>query len=290
VTVEDHWSRGALVREIDVRLVGLAPRSPFTLRLDGVEVGRFETDAAGDGGWSLRVQGSGWSTSSLLPRAERLREASVLDDSRAFVLDGSFATRSGDDGGSSLHEERIPLSGAGSATGIAKVEREADGRQELDTRATGLEPGRSYRIVVDGHLAGVRTANPVGQASLQLEAPDNEDPLPPQLQPVESLRVVQWLDSSESLVLSGTFTGVSRAGDDDGGMEVELKGTVGAVGAGGFELGTAGGTVEVRVSASTSWLEGLAGIGDLAPGMFVEAEGILASDGALEARKVKLED
>ncbi len=226
----------------------------------------------------------------MLPRAEKLRAASVLDDSRAFVLDGRFSTRTGNDGGSALHEERIALDGPGRATGIAKVEREADGRQEFETRATGLDPGTRYRIVVDGHAAGLRTADLVGQAALKLEWPDSEDPLPPELQPVEELRVVQWFDAAETLVLSGTLTGVSRAGDDNGGMEVELKGAIGGIGADSFELATAGGTVLVRVSGATLWLEGLTGIGDLEPGMFVEAEGIVADDGAMDARKVKLED
>jgi hypothetical protein len=78
--------------------------------------------------------------------------------------------------------------------------------------ATGLEPGRSYSIQVDGFVAGVVTAGAGGQASLELEHPDDENPLPPEMQPVEDLRLVEWKDAQGVTVLAGSFTGVSGGG------------------------------------------------------------------------------
>ncbi len=103
------------------------------------------------------------------------------------------------------------------ASGGAKVERESDGAQEFDTWAAGLRSGETYTISVDGFTAGMVTADEVGRARLKLESPDDENPLPTELQPVEELRVVEWFDENGELVLSGVFTGVSNDDDDDDG-------------------------------------------------------------------------
>jgi len=295
VAVQDRWAFGELRRTIEIELVGLAPRATFAVAVDGVDLGRFSTDGSGDGTWSLRVEGAGSTSGGLVPRAEWLHDASVLDQSGAFVLDGRFSTRARDSGAATVHEERIALAGPGPASGIATVESHADGMQEFATRATGLRAGESYRIIVDGFLAGTRTADEVGQAKLGLESPDDSDPLPTELQPVESLRVVEWLDAGGSRVLSGAFTGASSSGDDlpgddDGGTEAQFEGEVGRVEASGFELETSSGSLTVRVRSATRWEDGLTGLGDVAAGMSVEVEGTLEQDGSLDARKVKPED
>ncbi len=91
-----------------------------------------------------------------------------------------------------MHEERIAHDdGAGiGAAGMATVERLAEGERELETRVSGHDPGRRYKIPVDWILAGAVTADAVGQARLELEAPVDSNPLPADLQPVGDLRLV----------------------------------------------------------------------------------------------------
>jgi len=123
-----------------------------------------------------------------------------------------------DDETGSEHEEKIPLTDPrtdGTAAGVAKVERSDGGEQEFETRATGLAPGATYRIEVDGFPAGMVIADAVGQAELELEWPDSSNPLPPELQPIEDLRFVEWLDDVDAVVLTGLFSGFSTDDDDD---------------------------------------------------------------------------
>ena len=101
---------------------------------------------------------------------------------------------------------------------MAKVERESDGKQEFKTRASGLKPGSAYRIEVDAFAAGIVIADAVGQAALELEHPDDENPLPPEMQPIEDVRMVEWKDDQGATVLGGSFTGISGDDDDDGGL------------------------------------------------------------------------
>jgi len=95
---------------------------------------------------------------------------------------------------------------------MAEVEREFDGKQEFKTTADGLNPGSSYRIEVDDFVAGIVTADAGGQGLLKLEHPDDENPLPPEMQPIEDLRTVEWKDAQGMTVLAGSFTGVSGGG------------------------------------------------------------------------------
>ena len=72
-------------------------------------------------------------------------------------------------------------------------------------------------IAVDGFIAGFVTADAVGQARLNLETPDDSNPLPPEFQPIEDLRMVEWIDPNGDVVLIGFFTGVSNdhEGEDE---------------------------------------------------------------------------
>ncbi len=141
----------------------------------------------------------------------------VFDDSWRLVLEGSLKVRrslSSDDS-RTVHEERVRLDDVAftGAAGMAKVEREAFGKQKLETRASGLTAGARYQVQVDGVQAAVVTADAVGQAWLELEAPDDSNPLPQALQPVEALRLVEWV-GAEGTVLAGSLTGISSANDD----------------------------------------------------------------------------
>jgi len=219
IKVEDSSRRGVAKREVEVDLFDMAPMAEFTVEADGVFLGAITTDASGWG--SLKLEDDDNSHPPVpagLPPAGDLVSASVRDTSDAFVLEGSFVGFGTGDDDTTLHEEKISLDdimGIGAA-GVAKVEREADGTQEFDTRATGLAPGASFTVMVDGFTAGMTTADPVGQARLKLESPDDDNPLPAELQPIEDLRVVKWVDSAGDVVLAGIFTGMSNDDDDDG--------------------------------------------------------------------------
>lgn len=222
IKVEDSTRTGAAKREVEVNLFDMEPSTRFSIEADGVMLGWVTTDGAG---WAmLKLETDDNSHSPVpanLPAVADLQSASVRDASDAFILEGSFVRFAVEGEDASAHEEKISLAdqqGIGAA-GVAKVEREASGKQEFDSRATGLFPGSSYIVMVDGFMAGKVTADPIGQARLKLESPDDENPLPVELQPVEGLRVVEWLDLGDAVVLAGVFTGISNDddnGDDDG--------------------------------------------------------------------------
>jgi len=222
IKVEDKLRDSVAKREVEVDLFDMDPMVTFLIEADGVFLGFITTDASGWGSLKLETDdNSHLPVPSELRPAGELVSASVRDESDAFVLEGSFVGFADGEDDTTIHEEKISLSdvlGTGAA-GVAKVEREADGTQEFDTRATGLIPAASYSILIDGFAAGMRTADSVGQARLKLESPDDEDPLPSALQPVEDLRVVEWYDGEGFLVLAGAFNGISNDddGDDNGG-------------------------------------------------------------------------
>ena len=286
VKVEESTSSTMTRREVGVELFSVQPLAELTIEIDGVILG------------SVRSDGSGWAALKLespddehppvpagLPAIADLGSAEVFDVSGALVLAGSFSHTDGSPAGESVYEEKISLTDpSGTSQGVAKVEREESGKQEFDTRATGLMAGAQYRIFVDGIPAGMVTADMVGQAHLSLKTPDDENPLPPELQPIEDLRLVQWLDASDTAVLTGSFTGVPNDdGEDDGenehGGENErehghksLEGSIIAVGAGGFDLATASGTIPVVVTTATMFRH-FSNLGDLRSGDAVEVKG-----------------
>jgi len=219
IKVEDSMRRNVTKREVKVELYDLDASTSYTVEADGIELGAVMTDSSG---WAeLKLESPDDDNPPVpegLPAAADLQSASVRDASGAFVLEGSFVGLGGGGEGEDLHEEKIVLTdpSASGAAGVAKVEREASGQQEFDTRATGLMVNAAYTIVVDGFTAGMVTADAVGQARLKLESPDDSNPLPPELQPVEDLRMVEWHDGNGDVVLTGMFTGISNDDDDDG--------------------------------------------------------------------------
>jgi len=228
----DEEIRRALV----VRVLGLEPETEYTAVIDGLTVGALTTDAFGDGRLHL-----GWPEDRFppvpdeLPPAEALELAQIVDASLAIVLEGEFVIDwSGGSGpADTVYMERIRLDavlGFGER-GIAKVVRTDTDEQIFETRACGLEPGAVYQIVVDGFLAGAVTADVVGHGSLELTTADGS--LPADLQPIEELRVVEWVDAAGGVVLTGTFTGTNMAGNGNGGGQGGGGGEPGGGGAGG---------------------------------------------------------
>lgn len=93
------------------------------------------------------------------------------------------------------------------AGGLVKLECKRDGRQEVHIRANGLVAGGSYRVLVDGGLAAVVVADGLGVAWLELESWDDSHPFRADLQSVEALRLVEWVDVDGSVILSARFSG-----------------------------------------------------------------------------------
>jgi hypothetical protein len=214
--MSDEETRRALV----VRVVGLEPEVEYTAVIDGLTVGVLTTDTFGDGMLHL-----GWPEERFppvpeeLPPAEALELAQVIDASLAVVLEGSFVIDySGGVGpADTVYMERIRLDavlGFGER-GIAKVVRTDSDEQIFETRACGLEPGVVYQIMVDGFLAGAASTDTVGHGSLELTTADGS--LPTDLQPIEELRLVEWIDDAGTVVLTGSFTGTNMAGSGNGG-------------------------------------------------------------------------
>ncbi len=286
------WSK----RQVEIDLFGLEPATRHTIEIDGVEVGTVKTDGAG---WaSLELESPDDDHPPVpagLPAIADLESAMVQDSSGAFVLEGSFLALDADDDGGpmgAMHKEKIALVDTrtgGLANGIAKVEREA-GEQEFKTRATGLMSGESYEVHVDGFVAGMVIADAIGQAELELEHPDDSNPLPMELRPIEDLRLVEWVDEGGDVVLTGSFTGVSSDddADEDEDGEDEFKGGITELLSDGFTLQTASRLLTVMVTGDTTY-EGVTGLDGLFVGDIVEVHGPLTGL-EVQASHIELED
>ncbi len=288
VKVEDRTeSDGTLEREVTAELFAMDPSSVYTVMADDVVLGQVTTDAQG---WAvLKLESPSDEHPPVpdgLPLVADLVSAAVTDASEAFVLEGSFIQVGDpwDDDGEMKYEEKIVLedvTGIGVA-GIAKVERKGM-KQEFETRANGLIPGESYTILVNAFVAGVVTADAVGQGRLSLEYPDDENPLPEEMMPVEDLRQVEWQDAAGEILLSGTFTGVPDDDDDRGhgftGLITELT-------ADGFTLEAGMGSYQVVVTDETVF-EDFSDLSELSVGDMVEVEGTLDGD-TIAATRIEL--
>jgi len=290
----DRYRDGALEREVKVWAMGLEPGASYEVRIDGLSLATVVADAAGFFELELESPEDGTTppVPAELPPADLLERAEVLDGTGAVVLEGTFRGMRMGDGGPSVYEERVPLADqtGGYAHGMAKVERDAGGKQEFETRGGGLLPAERYRVVVDGFEAGIVTTDATGFAALKLEDPAGDDgaPLPPELQPVEDLRVVEWRSLDDTVVLSGAFTGVSQGGEDGRGEHdsESVHGMITAFTADGFEISSWLGTFQVIVTTDTVF-EGVSGLDGLSVGDPVEVEG--AVDGStITAGRVEL--
>jgi hypothetical protein len=221
VMVRDHYLPDESVRrQLVLRVLGLDPEAEYTAVIDGITVGTLVTDVAGDA--NLRL---GWPEDLFLPvppdlpPAEELVLASVLDPSLGLVLEGEFATDwVGGSGPQDLvYMERIRLDPVDdpSFRGIAKVTRNDEDEQSFESRACSLEVGAVYEVYVDGFLAGAVTGDAVGHGELALSTADGN--LPAELQPIEDLRLVEWVDAGGEVILTGVFSGENMIGGGHGG-------------------------------------------------------------------------
>ncbi len=293
VAVSDKQNGHGLTRRAEILLFGLEPDTEYAVTVDGVDLYTLLTDSAGDAAVRLGDNGGAEApVPSGIPSAADLTTATVTDPSLAAVLEGAFVTQGAGGGPASpsIYEERIDLTDVtgGTAEGVAKVERHADDKQEFGTWATGLMPEESYSVVVDGFTAGVVTTDASGQGSLELETPSTDNPLPPEMQPIEDLRLVEWADSAGETILSGSFTGVSDQGDGEDDGTTSLSGIITGFTADGFLLQLGAREIQVVLTADTTF-DGVASADELALGDRVEVEGPF--DGhVITADSVSLDD
>jgi molybdopterin-guanine dinucleotide biosynthesis protein len=208
ILVRDDYRSSGSQRAVKVWVFGLEPGGQYDVEAEGVAIGTVTTDGDGDGELQLHTETEGKGVLSALPPAGDIVSAAVVDRSLAVVLEGTFSTVSQQLDDAVEYEEKITLEDVtgGFATGMACVRVKESDAQQFVTRGSRLAPGESYRILVDGYLAGAVTADVEGQAALELEHPDEENPLPAELQPVTEIRSVEWYHGEE-LLLAGTFLG-----------------------------------------------------------------------------------
>jgi hypothetical protein len=136
-----------------------------------------------------------------------------LRDGDRVVLEGNFAPVVGGIAPSGQRvDKRTPLAPTdvtAQTNGKAHIEVDAK-REELCIEASGLLPGASYKIVVDGIDLGraVAQAQARHSAYLRVQFTNNTlDPtgLPPALQPVTNIKHVELRDLSDRVILQGDF-------------------------------------------------------------------------------------
>lgn len=233
IAVTDMSDGDLLQRSVNACLHGLVPETTYTVSIDGVELGAVTTDPDGEGCLVLRSDHQ-WlpPVPADLPPADMLLAALVVDPSLAPTLAGEFLPLAhGTPGmGGLVYQERVRLASPSDRwpCGTARVARDIEDEQVFDTRASGLTPELAYSVRIDGVEAGIVTPDATGQAQLVLTTEDGSLPL--SLQPIEDLRVVEWVRNGD-VVLSGAFSGdgtvggqgpaddpPGNGGNDDGGM------------------------------------------------------------------------
>ncbi len=281
VVVRDKDLPSGQQRTVQVWLYGMEPRAEYRITIDDVEIGTIKTRSSGSGVLKLQNTGRGHDpVPADLPPVDLLETAIVYDRDSAPTLEGTFSVN-GHPGGETTYEEEISLVDVtgGDAAGAAEVEMRDGGHQEFRTHATGLDPQIGYSVIVDGLIVAKVTADDQGQARLQLEHPDDENPLPPELVPVSKIGTVEWWISGGDLLLSGSFTGASRC--------ERFTGTVTEVTEDGFSIETETGSITVVTDGDTEWDD--FGDHELAVGDKVKVAGCWDGD-VFVADKVELKD
>ena len=287
LTVIDEQDQSGLDRSVTAVIYGLAPATAYDVVVDSVSLGTVQSDAGGAGQLILVSPSNVLPpVPAALPPAASLVSAEVYDSSLALVLVGQFSISHS---GAASYQESITLAdvAGGTASGAAHVERDAGDQpsQSFETDAIGLAADQQYQVMVDGFLAGLATADATGYARLYLEAPFGDNLLPPQLQPIERLRLVEWADGSGATLLSGSFSGVPTTGDDEDGSEDgsddepgSVEGQITAFTVDGFTMAAGPTTVRVVVTPQTVF-DGFTSLADLVIGDTVEVEGTAPPNG-----------
>jgi len=208
IVVRDERRTTGVEQSVKLWLFGMEPFADFVVRVEGVELATVTTDGDGYAVLSLHSQAKAQlELTEALPSARDLESVTVFDTSLAAVLEGTF-TVIRQSGADLLHHERIALEDVtgGDATGVAAVAESDSDEQGFFTRASGLVPGSSYQVVVDGFRLAILTADLEGQAALEMTAPAEDNPLPAEVLPVSSFRIVEWY-LGEDLLLWGAFSG-----------------------------------------------------------------------------------
>jgi thermitase len=206
--------------ELEIVTRALNVRTLYRFVVDGIEVepGRLISDSFGglaisfstypksaDGTDKMRLRLPG----ELYP-VTTIRHVDLLDGDRV-VLHGDFEPSDGSESIVKLIEKRTPLTATAvlaEARGKANVELKGK-YEELRIEASGLLPGGSYRILVDGTDLGLVAAqsNTDKHAYLRIQLTNSSgaNTLPISLQPVTYIRHVEIRDSSGQIILQGDF-------------------------------------------------------------------------------------
>ena len=212
VRVQDAQIADVVHRSAEIALSGLDPNKTHVVQIEHVDICQAFTDEYGQVFVSIGSEGVSNDAMNQLAPASDLVVATVLDESGAVVLEGKFANVRQQNSDLILRRrvDLVDLTG-GSAVGMAAVEISEEGFQRFIVRASGLAPYEQYLVVANGVDTGIVTADVVGQASLDLMNPSDQNPLPERIQPVDRIRSVSWYQNGEE-VLSGFF-GVNCDGD-----------------------------------------------------------------------------
>jgi len=219
VMVADRTHSEEITRDLVCHLFEMDAETEYTLMIDDIEVGKIVTDLEGEGWLHLQTPERTYPVvPEGLPAVADLLNARVLDGVLAIVLEGELLDMPSPPAGAPelvyLEKARlVTFLEDGTARGQARVARDVDEIQYFQTIGIRVEPNTSFRVEVDGQLAGTVTSNAGGVAELKLSTGDFGDALPNPLQPIEDLRLVEWFSNDDdSLALSGTFAGQNQMG------------------------------------------------------------------------------
>jgi uncharacterized membrane protein YgcG len=205
-------------REVSVCVFGLEPESAYTFDIDGLVLGEMVTDVSGAA--TLRLQSPERMfppVPDALPAVGALELATVTDVTGAATLEGTFVGMPDQPSGGSelvwMERIRLDQQGVSEARGVASVSRDITDVQTFASQASRLETGASYTVTVDGIVAAIVVADAVGHGRVILSTDDPDWPLPTDLQPIEDLRLVEWLNANGDVILSGSLAGEDMTGN-----------------------------------------------------------------------------
>ncbi len=196
-------------QRLQVKIERVARRSSFTLTLDGMLVDSFTTSPGGtfEAVYESDPKGSHRSLpAGVLPSKVKLVE--VQSATGEVVLRGAF-------GSPKETIERVfaldPTAVDPDAKGEVAIEIEKeDGaitEQSFELQVEGLAPSTSYKLFADGLDITTFATDATGKASLAFSSSPEagQQPLPPSLASLETLKLVEVKTLDGQLVLSGTF-------------------------------------------------------------------------------------
>lgn len=186
--------------------------------VDGLNIS-LPADTSTDGYFKLVLTSDG-SSGRVLPPSLRpvvnIRHVEIRNQTGEIVLQGDFRPGSIDDadsggGGSTPGTSRetsfVRTGSDANAEGKAKTKTMSEGKEEFSVELLNLEPGATYKIVVDGFPMGSFTADGSGRLKREWssEIESSKLLLPARLRPVTSIRRVEIRTLSNAMILVAEF-------------------------------------------------------------------------------------